>query len=295
MGLFRPQLSGKYLCFLPPSHLAKQTAALSCGKRAEASGSMVRASRVPWCLTHSPGFPLRPKKLTYTFCAREFWPDRSHQRESALFLGGGEHPRSPLRCLPLQDINILGVGSVTWLTKSLKVYCLVSAAAPSHSSPPRWWLHPVGAVRPTLCTLAALGLACSLFLKQVRHPPQAHTACQFPWSEVPWHKTCRACRACQPHLGRWLCARSIQEPAERFQLSPENSIIFPGHPSWGGEGRRRPLRWLMLLSGGCQLAQAGQGPALMWLMPDHLYQSHQPDWALKSQRGLTGMSLFLLL
>lgn len=49
------------------------------------------------------------------------------------------------------------------------------------------------------------------------------------------------------------------------------------------------------LSGGCQLAQAGQGPALMWLMPDHLYQSHQPDWALKSQRGLTGMSLFLFL
>lgn len=43
MGLFRPQLSGKYLCFLPPSHLAKQTAALSCGKGAEAGGSVVKA------------------------------------------------------------------------------------------------------------------------------------------------------------------------------------------------------------------------------------------------------------
>lgn len=56
MGLFRPQLSGKYLRFLPPSHLAKRAAALSCGKRAEASGSMVKASHVPWCWTHSPGF-----------------------------------------------------------------------------------------------------------------------------------------------------------------------------------------------------------------------------------------------
>lgn len=68
---------------------------------------------------------------------------------------------------------------------ALKVYCLVSAAAPSHSSPPRWWLHPVGVVRPTLCTLAALGLACSLFLKQIRTPhkhilPASFLGLRFP-------------------------------------------------------------------------------------------------------------------
>lgn len=149
------------------------------------------------------------------------------------------------------------MGSITWLTKSLKVYCLVSAAAPSHSSPPGWWLHPVGAVRPTLCSMAALGLARCASLKQIRRPPHTNTYClPVPWFEVPWHKICWAkmCR-CQPATPGQVALRSLypfnprhQEPAERFQLSPENSIIFPGHPSWGGEGRRRPLRWLMLLS-----------------------------------------------
>lgn len=74
MGSFRPQISGKYLCFLPPSQLAQQAAALSCGKRAEAGGSVVR-----------DGF-IYALGSDHSFSAGDCgW-------EHALFLVGGELP-----------------------------------------------------------------------------------------------------------------------------------------------------------------------------------------------------------
>lgn len=132
--------------------------------------------------------------------------------------------------------------------------------SPSSCSKP---LQPTGMVAPSGggCAPHLLFCGCPWFsllrFAQADTAPPTNTYClPVPWFEVPRHKICWAklCR-CQPATPGQVALRSLypfnprhQEPAERFQLSPENSIIFPGHPSWGGEGRRRPLRWLMLLS-----------------------------------------------
>lgn len=129
-----PQLPGKYLCFLPPSQLAKQAAALSCGKGAEAGGSVVKA--LPQRPTPELCLSLRPRKLTYLLC-RGVWV--------------GEHPLpcgwwgSPARFAMFTswwDINILWVGSITGLPESLKLYC---PALDSCSRP----LQPTGVVAPS--------------------------------------------------------------------------------------------------------------------------------------------------
>lgn len=141
----------------------------------------------------------------------------------------------------MQGINILRVGSITWLTKPLKVYC---SALPSCCEP----LQPTRVVAPSCggCVPHRLFCGCPWFcllhFAQADAAPPKSTYClPVSWSEVPWHKLCWDCRGCQSHLGRrLLLTLSFQfeapGPPERFELSPENSIIFLGHPSWAREG-----------------------------------------------------------